>query len=211
MTTTVDAGDAARRAGSTSSPPSPGMATSSRIRSGSHRAASSTPAAPSAAWPTTSKRPDARRATVSRSRRSSESSTSSVRSFGPLATIRSCSDASRRSRSSPLLVQSDQGSSQPLERVMAATKQAMKGAANGAAKRGGSGGKAVAGTAEEEALRELLQALRAAKDGDFTTRLPERRSSLVGQIGAAFNDLMEVNGKATKELSRVARVVGREG
>jgi HAMP domain-containing protein/CheY-like chemotaxis protein len=97
---------------------------------------------------------------------------------------------------------------------MPATKQAAKGTANGAATRNNGGNKSTArstAATDEESLRELLQALRAAKDGDFSIRLPERRSSLVGQIGAAFNDLMEVNGKATKELSRVARVVGREG
>ncbi|MGI8683518.1 MAG: HAMP domain-containing protein, partial [Acidimicrobiales bacterium] len=61
------------------------------------------------------------------------------------------------------------------------------------------------------ALQELLRALRAAKDGDFTIRLPQRRTSLMGQIGAAYNELVELNAAATKELGRVARLVGREG
>ena len=33
----------------------------------------------------------------------------------------------------------------------------------------------------------------------------------MGQIGAAFNDLVEMNARSTKELGRVARLVGREG
>ncbi|HUP69339.1 MAG TPA: HAMP domain-containing protein [Acidimicrobiales bacterium] len=64
---------------------------------------------------------------------------------------------------------------------------------------------------DEAALHELLRALRAAKDGDFSIRLPERRNTLLGQIGAAYNDLIELNAASTKELGRVARLVGREG
>ncbi|MGQ0519688.1 MAG: response regulator [Actinomycetota bacterium] len=64
---------------------------------------------------------------------------------------------------------------------------------------------------DEAALHELLRALRAAKDGDFSVRLPERRNTLLGQIGAAYNDLVALNATATKELGRVARLVGREG
>src|SRR5438309_11679172 len=33
----------------------------------------------------------------------------------------------------------------------------------------------------------------------------------MGQIGAAFNELVEMNARATRELSRVGRQVGREG
>src|SRR4051812_13200349 len=64
---------------------------------------------------------------------------------------------------------------------------------------------------DEAFLGELLQALRAAKEGDFSARLPERRTSLLGQIGVAFNDLMDVNARSTRELARVAKYVGREG
>src|SRR3954469_11449217 len=64
---------------------------------------------------------------------------------------------------------------------------------------------------DEAALQELLYALRAAKDGNFAVRLPARRTNLMGQIGAAFNELVEMNARATRELSRVGRQVGREG
>src|SRR5688572_9275987 len=75
----------------------------------------------------------------------------------------------------------------------------------------GSRAKPAAPVVDEAGLRDLLVALRAAADGNLSVRLPERRSSLMGQIGAAFNDLMDTNSRATKELGRVARVVGREG
>ena len=48
-------------------------------------------------------------------------------------------------------------------------------------------------------------------DGDFSVRLPERRAGLIGQIGAAFNDLADTHARMTKELVRVSRVIGREG
>src|SRR5688500_5105130 len=53
---------------------------------------------------------------------------------------------------------------------------------------------------DDAALQELLRALRAAKDGDFSVRLPERKTTLLGQIGSAFNDLVEMSAKSNKEL-----------
>jgi HAMP domain-containing protein/CheY-like chemotaxis protein/signal transduction histidine kinase len=61
-------------------------------------------------------------------------------------------------------------------------------------------------------LVELLQALQAAKDGDFSPRLPVRkRDGIYGEIAAAFNELVDGNSKMTKELVRVSSVIGREG
>jgi HAMP domain-containing protein/signal transduction histidine kinase/DNA-binding response OmpR family regulator len=62
-----------------------------------------------------------------------------------------------------------------------------------------------------EAVEELTRALKAARDGDFTQRLPSRRGSPTGQLGAAYNDLVEMLERMTKEFVRVGRVVGREG
>src|SRR5438270_512395 len=86
---------------------------------------------------------------------------------------------------------------------MAGTKGATK-AASAAIKKATNGRGAVASTSgnasvDEGALHELLSALLAAKAGNFSVRLPERRSTLMGQIGAAFNDLAEMNAKSTKE------------
>src|SRR3954468_868094 len=89
------------------------------------------------------------------------------------------------------------------------------GPANGANGNGANGkdGKSHDGklVVDEAALQELLYALRAAKDGNFAVRLPARRTNLMGQIGAAFNEFVEMNARATRELSRVGRQVGREG
>ena len=62
-----------------------------------------------------------------------------------------------------------------------------------------------------EALEALLEALDAAKDGDFSVRLPTRKGGLEGQLAAAFNELVERNAGMSAELERVGRVIGREG
>ncbi len=64
---------------------------------------------------------------------------------------------------------------------------------------------------DEAALHDLLHALRAAKGGDFSVRLPAGSTSLLDQIGAAFNDMVELNSRVNKELGKVGQLVGREG
>ena len=86
---------------------------------------------------------------------------------------------------------------------MAGTKAASK-AAPAAATKAGNGRGAVAASngaagVDEAALHDLLAALLAVRDGNFSVRLPERRATLMGQIGAAFNGLVEMNAKSTKE------------
>jgi HAMP domain-containing protein/signal transduction histidine kinase/CheY-like chemotaxis protein len=73
---------------------------------------------------------------------------------------------------------------------------------NGAASRSGD---------EDEVLRRLEAALRAAAAGDFSHRLPARRKGVVGELEAAYNQLVERNAQLTAELVRLGRVVGREG
>ena len=68
-----------------------------------------------------------------------------------------------------------------------------------------------ASSKEEAVLDDLLEALRAARDGDFSVRLSERRAGKAGQVAKAFNELVERNASSTRELARVARIVGREG
>src|SRR5215217_3558099 len=63
----------------------------------------------------------------------------------------------------------------------------------------------------EEVLRRLEAALRAAAEGDFAHRLPARRKGVMGDVEAAYNDLVERNAQLTAELVRLGRVVGREG
>src|SRR3954465_5072657 len=64
---------------------------------------------------------------------------------------------------------------------------------------------------EDEVLRRLEAAMRAAAAGDFSHRLPARRKGVVGEPEAAYNQLVERNAQLTAELVRLGRVVGREG
>jgi HAMP domain-containing protein len=64
---------------------------------------------------------------------------------------------------------------------------------------------------QEDVLRRLEAALRAAAEGDFAHRLPARRKGVMGDVEAAYNDLVERNAQLTAELVRLGRVVGREG
>src|SRR4051794_24215997 len=58
---------------------------------------------------------------------------------------------------------------------------------------------------------QLLAALRAFRKGDFSVRLPIGLTGIDGEIGDAFNDVVELNESLTKELERLGDVVGKEG
>jgi HAMP domain-containing protein len=64
---------------------------------------------------------------------------------------------------------------------------------------------------QDEVLRRLETALWAAAAGDFSHRLPARRKGVLGEMEAAYNELVERNAQLTAELARLGRVVGREG
>jgi len=60
-------------------------------------------------------------------------------------------------------------------------------------------------------LKRLLGALTAFKRGDFSVRLPEDWTGLVGKVADAFNDVIAINQRMSRELERMSRVVGKEG
>jgi HAMP domain-containing protein len=60
-------------------------------------------------------------------------------------------------------------------------------------------------------LQELLDALRSARDGETSVRLPAQKSGVMGDVAKAFNSLAERRESLTAELSRVSGVIGREG
>src|SRR3954454_20253302 len=62
-----------------------------------------------------------------------------------------------------------------------------------------------------DALEGLLRALLAVRDGDFSVRLPARRVGVMGEISSAFNQLVDMNARMSRELVRVGRVIGHEG
>jgi HAMP domain-containing protein/signal transduction histidine kinase/ActR/RegA family two-component response regulator len=60
-------------------------------------------------------------------------------------------------------------------------------------------------------LHALRDALRAARQGDFSVRLPTDGADVLAETAIAFNALLERNESLERELSRVARSVGGEG
>ncbi len=59
--------------------------------------------------------------------------------------------------------------------------------------------------------RQLLGALRAFRKGDFSARLPIGLTGLDGEIAEAFNDVVELNERMTKEFERLGDMVGKDG
>src|SRR5688500_9421106 len=59
--------------------------------------------------------------------------------------------------------------------------------------------------------RPLLAALRLMRKGDFSARLPLDMTGMSGEVAAAFNDIVDLNGGLCGELQRVCNVVGKEG
>src|SRR4051812_34310842 len=58
---------------------------------------------------------------------------------------------------------------------------------------------------------QLLAALRAFRRGDFSIRLPRGMTGAAGEIAEAFNDVVELNDRMTKEFDRLGETVGRQG
>src|SRR6185436_3843218 len=60
-------------------------------------------------------------------------------------------------------------------------------------------------------LSELLSALQAVRDGDFSVRLPGDWTGIEGKIADTFNEIVISNSKMASELERVGNVVGKQG
>ncbi len=60
-------------------------------------------------------------------------------------------------------------------------------------------------------MRELLRAMQAVRDGDFSVRLPSDEVGLAGKIADTFNEIVSSNQLLAEELKRVGQVVGKEG
>jgi len=58
-------------------------------------------------------------------------------------------------------------------------------------------------------IPRLLKAMKAARDGDFTVRLPVEDG--LGEIAEVFNDYVGLNQSFSGELSRVSKTIGEEG
>jgi HAMP domain-containing protein/signal transduction histidine kinase/CheY-like chemotaxis protein len=58
---------------------------------------------------------------------------------------------------------------------------------------------------------QILSALMAIKQGDFDARLPVGWTGIAGKVADTFNAVAEMMSHSTDELSRISRVVGKEG
>jgi HAMP domain-containing protein/signal transduction histidine kinase/CheY-like chemotaxis protein len=76
---------------------------------------------------------------------------------------------------------------------------------------GGKRSRGAAPAADALDERQLLAALRAFRRGDFSVRLPRDQSGIAGEIAEAFNDVVELNDRMSKEVERLGDVVGRQG
>src|ERR1700730_16218117 len=59
--------------------------------------------------------------------------------------------------------------------------------------------------------RELLHALLAVRDGDFSVRLPGEWTGIQGKVADTFNQIVTSNAKMASELKRIGHLVGRQG
>src|SRR5262245_35443884 len=66
-------------------------------------------------------------------------------------------------------------------------------------------------TSQRTDLSELLTALQAVRDGDFSVRLPGDWTGLEGKIADTFNEIVAANARIADELERVGTVVGKRG
>ncbi|TNC19426.1 HAMP domain-containing protein, partial [Amycolatopsis alkalitolerans] len=68
-----------------------------------------------------------------------------------------------------------------------------------------------AGPVDDGRLGQLLAGLKAVRDGDFSTRLPQVGDALLDEIAGVFNGMVDQLALFTTEVTRVAREVGSEG
>src|SRR5687767_2046105 len=60
-------------------------------------------------------------------------------------------------------------------------------------------------------VAQLLSALQAVRDGDFSVRLPGHWTGVEGKLADTFNDIVAANARMADELERVGIVVGKQG
>src|SRR5687767_12240087 len=64
---------------------------------------------------------------------------------------------------------------------------------------------------EEARSLQLLEAVRALRDGDFSARLPAGWAGTDGRIAEAFNQALAHQDRITREVARLSQAVGKEG
>ena len=72
----------------------------------------------------------------------------------------------------------------------------------------GNGG---ASHADPDHMQQILQAMLAFRNGDFSQRLPAEWTGVHGKISDAFNDILTTSERRATETARICRKVGKEG
>ncbi len=78
-------------------------------------------------------------------------------------------------------------------------------------KRGSREAVRVGGAIDDQGLQRLLEGLKAVRDGDFSTRLPQVDDVLMDEMALVFNGMVDQLALFTSEVTRVAREVGTDG
>jgi HAMP domain-containing protein/CheY-like chemotaxis protein/signal transduction histidine kinase len=86
--------------------------------------------------------------------------------------------------------------------------QHRNGRANGAAKSGFGRSRR---TPPRQELRQILLALQAMRNGDFSARLPSDRPDMFGKVADIFNSIASINQRMSQQLHQAGQAVGREG
>jgi hypothetical protein len=63
----------------------------------------------------------------------------------------------------------------------------------------------------EARLRQMLAAMFAFREGNFSARLPSDWDGMEGQIAGAFNQVISHEDRLSREVERLSHSVGREG
>ncbi len=64
---------------------------------------------------------------------------------------------------------------------------------------------------DQERMQQILLAMLAFRNGDFSHRLPSEWTGVHGKISDAFNDLLTISERRATETTRICRTVGKEG
>ncbi|MER9972842.1 HAMP domain-containing protein [Mesorhizobium sp. M0085] len=59
--------------------------------------------------------------------------------------------------------------------------------------------------------RQILNALKAFRSGDFSVRIDNVYAGLDSEIADTFNEIVELNDQVTREFERLSKVVGKDG
>lgn len=64
---------------------------------------------------------------------------------------------------------------------------------------------------QQLARRQILNALRAFRRGDFSVRISNGYDGIDSEIADTFNEIVEINDQLAREIERLSRVVGKDG